>query len=155
MERMSVAEAARRLGVSPEAIRKRIKRGTIDHDQDPGGLTYVYVEVDNPVGNPSGDAVGNPDSAALISQMQARIDSLERQIEEANERDRRKDHIIMQQAQSLAAINAPQEAQEATESPESVSEGGDGGEAWETRTEPQSMDARERVSWWRRLLGKG
>lgn len=141
MERLSVAEAARRLGVSPEAIRKRIKRGTIDHDQDPGGLTHVYVEVDNPVGNPSGDAVGNPDSPALISQMQARIDSLERQLEEANTRDRENRRLLAAalEMRQLEGRGDPDRTYNAEEPPASA-EGSNRSPNWR--------------SWWRGLFGR-
>ena len=43
MERVTVAEAAARLGVKEQAIRKRIQRGTLAHDQDYDGRAYVYL----------------------------------------------------------------------------------------------------------------
>jgi IS30 family transposase len=45
LERLTVAQAAAQLGVSQDAIRKRIRRNTIDYDQDPDGRIYVYVDL--------------------------------------------------------------------------------------------------------------
>jgi hypothetical protein len=44
LERLTVAQAATRLGVTQDAIRKRISRNTIDYDQDPDGRIHVYVD---------------------------------------------------------------------------------------------------------------
>jgi DNA-binding transcriptional MerR regulator len=155
MERLTVAEAARRLGVSPEAIRKRIKRGTIDHDQDPGGLTYVYVEVDNPVGNPSGDEVANPHLERLLQNQEREIEYLRGQLDAERAAHGETRRIVAGLVQRIPELEAPpQSAQEAQDVAESASEGESGEEAWETRTGPQSMDARERVPWWRKLFPK-
>lgn len=44
MDRVTVVEAAARLGVKEQAIRKRIQRGTIAHDKDDDGRVYVYLD---------------------------------------------------------------------------------------------------------------
>lgn len=43
-DRVTVQEAAKRLGVKDDAIRKRIQRGTLEHDKDPDGRVYVYLD---------------------------------------------------------------------------------------------------------------
>jgi excisionase family DNA binding protein len=43
MERLSVSEAAERLGISKEAVRKRVQRGTLPHGKKPDGKVYVYL----------------------------------------------------------------------------------------------------------------
>ena len=42
--RMTVAEAARALGISQNAVRKRVKRGTLEHDRTPNGRLIVYLD---------------------------------------------------------------------------------------------------------------
>jgi excisionase family DNA binding protein len=42
-ERLTVAEAAERLGITKEAVRKRIHRGTIRSDKDQDGTVRVYI----------------------------------------------------------------------------------------------------------------
>ena len=44
MNRVSVAEASSRLGISQDAIYKRIKRGTIPWDKGEDDKTYVYID---------------------------------------------------------------------------------------------------------------
>src|SRR5215207_5386207 len=41
--RMTVAEAARALGISESAVRKRVKRGTLEHERTPDGRLIVYL----------------------------------------------------------------------------------------------------------------
>jgi excisionase family DNA binding protein len=43
LDRLTVAEAAEALGISQDAVRKRIARRTIAHDRAPSGRVYVYL----------------------------------------------------------------------------------------------------------------
>jgi hypothetical protein len=45
--RMSVPEAASRLGVTQSAIRKRVQRDQIPYEKDARGHTYVYLDVNH------------------------------------------------------------------------------------------------------------
>src|SRR5215208_2617365 len=45
--RLSVAEAADALGVTVDAVRSRVKRGTIAHERE-GGRVYVLLSADEP-----------------------------------------------------------------------------------------------------------
>ena len=42
-DRLTVAEAADRLGITKEAVRKRIHRGTLHADKDADGTVRVHV----------------------------------------------------------------------------------------------------------------
>src|SRR5215212_7251419 len=42
--RMTVAEAARALGISENAVRKRVKRGTLEHERTSDGRLIVYLD---------------------------------------------------------------------------------------------------------------
>ena len=42
--RVTIAEAARPLGVKEQAIMKRIQRDTLDHDKEEDGRTYMYLD---------------------------------------------------------------------------------------------------------------
>src|SRR3954467_3120177 len=44
LDRLTVAQAAERLGVTQDAVRKRIARGTIRHDRDSEGRIVVYLD---------------------------------------------------------------------------------------------------------------
>jgi excisionase family DNA binding protein len=45
MERLTVSEAAERLGISKDAVRKRTHRGTLAHGKWPDGRVYIYLDV--------------------------------------------------------------------------------------------------------------
>jgi excisionase family DNA binding protein len=138
VDRITVQEAARRLGVSEGAVRKRVARGTIPHDKGQDGRVYVHLDTGVDIGQ---DAGVDPHNSALMSQLREEISYL-------REENRRKDEIIMQQAVTMRQITA---AQEPRESPETVAEEPEGPEE-PPFTEEAQEDARPR-SWWRRFFG--
>lgn len=114
-ERLTVAQAARKLGVSPEAVRKRIKRGTIPFDHDDDGLTHVYVEVTNPT-EPSPDAEGDTVTSLLLESYRERVESLERSL--AAEREA---HSETRRIAAMLAARVPElEAETKEDPPEST-----------------------------------
>jgi len=134
---VTVPEAAELLGITAEAVRMRIKRGTL-RSQRQGGRVFVLLGQGQPTEQPT-DRPDEPN--ALISQMQGRIDSLERQLKEAAERDRENRRIIVALTSRIPAIEAPQDAQDVTEGTEPRS-GAPG---------PQEGVQRP---WWRRVFGR-
>jgi hypothetical protein len=148
ISRYTVPEAAQALGISPEAVRNRLSRGTLKSVKE-AGTVYVLLEADRtrhtgdtPIDRP-------PDTPPeLVDQMQARIDSLERQLEQAHERDRENRRIIAALTSRIPAIEAPQEAQESPEPGADMPMGSTPREASAAAQEPA-----ERVSWWRRMFG--
>jgi hypothetical protein len=140
-----VAEAAEILGISAEAVRGRIRRGTLPVERESG---TVYVLLDHPSEDrttadqprTTGD---QPDDRTdlLIAELQDRVRSLE----EANRENRR---IIAALTSRIPAIEAPQEA---TETPETVE-----GEPERAEPRPATGGAQEgaRRPWWRRVLGR-
>ncbi len=139
VDRLTVQEAARRLGVSEGAVRKRVARRTIAHDKGQDGRVYVHL----PAGVDAGQDAGvDPHSGALISQLRDEISYL-------REENRRKDEIIMQQAMTVRQLTGAQEPRGSTQTP------AEGPEREDPR--PADKDAQEgserRSSWWRRLFG--
>jgi excisionase family DNA binding protein len=134
-ERLTVAEAARRLGVSQDAVRKRIKRDTIGYVRHDDGRVYVYLD---PSETPQAtDQVGVQDRTdALIAELQDRVRSLE----EANRENRR---IIAALTQRIPEIEAPRESPTPSDSP------GPTPTPTEASGEPQEPTARP---WWRRIF---
>jgi|SRR5215211_4037609 len=76
-DRLTVSEAAEALGITRDAVYKRIERDKIRHERDADGQLYVYVEKS---GTSQRQNVQSQ-SGALTSALEARIDSLERQLE--------------------------------------------------------------------------
>jgi len=129
-DRVTVQEAARRLGVSEQAIRKRVKRRTLEHEKEEDGRVYVYLDAVE-------DDAPNPHSDPLISRLEDEIAYL-------RDESRRKDEIIMQQAITMRRLSAP-------ESPETASGAGEGKDPPEQSGGPQERSSRpERARpWWR------
>jgi excisionase family DNA binding protein len=119
-QRLTTDQAARVLGVSVDAIRKRAERGQLPHVKE-GNRLYILLD---DVATQSGDDVEGK-SGALISQMQARIDSLGWQLEQANDRDREIRRIIAaltQRIPELPGAQAPSSRPEPPEAPEQDTE---------------------------------
>jgi excisionase family DNA binding protein len=153
-QRATTKEAAEALGISVEAVRKRIERGQLEHERVDGRV-YVYLDEDRTVSGPDVEV----ESTALISEMLARIELLERQLEQANERDRENRRLL---AAALERIPPQLEApQEPTEAPERAPEHHDahmprsGTEAPHAARERPFTEEAETAAprpWWRRLF---
>jgi hypothetical protein len=107
LDRLTIQEAARRLGISEGAVRKRVTRNTLRHDKAPDGRVFVYLDggVDEGVDD-------NKD--ALIAQLRDEVAYL-------REESRRKDEIIMQQATTVRQLTAGS-SPEPSEAPKTVEE---------------------------------
>jgi len=139
VQRLSVAEAAKVLGISQQAVHGRIKRETIEHDIGEDGKIYVYVE-DNGVDSGVGNHVVND----YITSLKSEIESLKRDREVWQEEARRKDTIIMALTNRIPELEATPEAPpDATESVVTDSD-----------TESRGVVSQEgqNRSWWRRIF---
>jgi hypothetical protein len=121
VDRLTIQEAARRLGISEGAVRKRVTRKTLEHGKEDDGRVYVYLDAGGRQGVDDGQDEGvDPNSNALISRLEDEVAYL-------REENRRKDEIIMQQAMTMRQLSAPS-PQEALEDAETVEEATDGAE---------------------------
>jgi hypothetical protein len=134
--RFTVAQAADALGISAEAVRMRVRRGTLQSEHAEGSV-YVLLNADQTqhVGDASTDRTD-----LLISELQDRVRSLE----EANRENRR---IIAALTSRIPAIEAPQEPTEASETV------GQGPEGAEPRSAAPGAQEAVRRPWWRRVFG--
>jgi hypothetical protein len=119
--RFTVPEAAQVLGISPEAVRTRLSRGTLESVRD-GGRVFVLLDRDLT----SSDTDVTHDQTVLVDTLRDQIDTLKRQLEQANERDRENRRIIaaltsripeLPPAADSAAAEAPQAPTGGTEQP--------------------------------------
>jgi predicted ArsR family transcriptional regulator len=88
-QRLTVAEASEVLGITVEAVRGRIKRGTLEHERD-SGTVYVLLPADQPTDRPRPDIDQSTyrlqsDSSALISAKDETIATLREQLEAARQ----------------------------------------------------------------------
>lgn len=156
VKRVTVNEAADILGISVEAVRGRIKRGTLRHERSENAV-YVLLEGDQaPSGRDQSTASNQPDDdqMTLVNSLQDQVSYLRGQLQAERDAHGETRRIVAGLVQRIPELEAPpQSAQGAESVAESASEGADRGEAWETRTEPQSAGEQERVPWWRRIFG--
>jgi excisionase family DNA binding protein len=160
-DRVTIQEAARRLGVKEDAIRKRIQRGTLRHEKTHEGRVFVWVDASQDATQDTAWDTDQPssDTTALISAKDETIATLreqlasERQALEA-ERDAHAEsrRLLLQALQKIPdAIEPPQEPpQEPSEAPETAREGSGRVGHQPSLEEPQR--ALERP-WWRRMFG--
>ncbi len=143
VDRLTIQDAARRLGVSEGAVRKRVTRGTLEHEKEDDGRIYIYLDAGDRRGADVGQDTGvDPNNNALISQLRDEVAYL-------RDENRRKDEIIMQQAMTMRQLTAAP-AQEPTEAAETVGEEPERAEPLSDRVEAQE-DVRR--PWWRRVFG--
>ena len=146
-----------------DAVRKRVQRGTIEHEKDQAGRVRIILDSPDDTStlqDESPDTTRQPDALIAakdetIEEQRARIAYLERQVEEEREARRRADTILAQlsaanaeQARTIRAIEAPQEAADAAETVEQEPQGG--------QPRPAAPGAQEGVQrpWWRRVFGR-
>src|SRR5215210_4093743 len=86
--RVTQREAAEVLGVSVEAIRKRIKRGTLPSEKGEDGRRYVYLDDAPDATHPQAEDEAPGFQAPLIEAKDETIRLLREQLEQAHERDR-------------------------------------------------------------------
>jgi chromosome segregation ATPase len=137
--RLTVPQAAEVLGVTVDAVRGRIRRGTLDSERESGTVYVFLAHTEADRRGPSADQSEHTDqpqsdSATLISAKDETIAALQAQLEEANERDRENRRIIAALTSRIPAIEAPSEA-EASEEAETVEEAQDDLGAERTRRE--------------------
>ena len=151
--RVTIQEAAERLGVKETAIRKRVERGTLEKEKGEDGRVYVFVDAPPAEERDTSNDAGYDESHlagydALIKSQQERIEDLREQLSaerRANEENRR---IIAALTQRVPELEPPQER------PGGPPSAGAGSSREETPPAGEgSQDGPEQVSWWRRVLG--
>lgn len=70
---MTIQEAARRLGISEGAVRKRVTRNTLRHDKAPDGRVFVYLDAADPGVDGGVDEGVDASPNALIAQLRDEI----------------------------------------------------------------------------------
>ncbi len=144
--RASVYEAAEVMGVTVDAIRKRISRRTIPHERDEDGRVWVLLDNDQDAASNVHDTDQPPsDSTALISEMRGRIEDLRDQLEAERQGHAEARRLLMAALERIPpALEAPGGAETVEEAPEAEPRPATGG----------AQGTAERRPWWRRVLGR-
>ena len=154
----TVIEAAKVLGVGTDAVRKRVARGTVEHERVDD---TVYVWLDNgTTGRRDGGT--NGDGAELLDAYRDQLDAYKDQVgylrsqldqeRRANAENRRLLAALIQRVPELEAGADPPATSEAYEDGAQGPANGAGGPA-PTASDVGAQNGSERVSWWRRVFG--
>ena len=145
LDKLTVAQAADRLGVTQDAVRKRIARGTIRHEKGYEGRIFVYLDTferESKTVQDNGQDVGSKtvsdaDQDKYTRSLEDQVDFLRRELE-------RKDTIIMSLTQRIPELEA---------SPEPREGHGTASEEVAKSTAPQEQqNPSERRSWMHRFF---
>ena len=137
--RVTVGEAAELLGISKDAVRMRVRRGTLRHEKTEGRM-HVWVDTDQGADQ---NAVHPGVPRELVEELRDRVRFLEGQLEQANERDRENRRIVAALTSRIPELEAPGAPETAEEEPERVEPRPDA---------PGAQEAAQRP-WWRRVFG--
>lgn len=155
-QRYSIRDAAKALGLTEEAVRQRVKRGTLDSIKV-GGSLFVLLDTDTssdmsddreqPVREGASDTSSglSNDTSRLVENLEGEVAHLRRQIEQANERDRENRRIIAALTTRIPELPPAREHNDSSDesgSPMSPPEGEGNGTAVYNEQEPA-----QRRSW--------
>ena len=148
--RVSVREAAERLGTTVDAIRKRVQQDTITHEKDSDGRVWIFLDTDRTRQDTDRDMAGHRqdhEPSALISAKDEIISTLREQLQAERQAHAEARRLLAAALERIPAIEAPQEPPEDAETVEEAPERAEphsGGE--EARDELDTERARREMA---------
>src|SRR5215217_8966883 len=124
-QRLDLRDAADVLGLTVDAVRKRVKRGTLESERASDGRLYVFLDVD-------------PDAGAPRSDTDRLIFTLEEQLRLEREAHAEARRLLAAALERIPALEPP-------DTPEAPSE-----PVPSTERPPERETPAERAPWWRR-----
>jgi hypothetical protein len=165
--RATVSEAAEALGISVEAVRGRIKRGTIGHERE-GDRVFVLLDADRTATSHDQDDAHAGDRSELVALLRDQLEDLRSDRDAWREQARRSDYLLgsaMERTRELEGrlreleVAEPQSDREGQEVPQDApteargsDERGGAGEGGGGNV-PLGPQAGARRPWWRRVFG--
>jgi hypothetical protein len=161
ISRLTVPEAARALGISPEAVRNRLSRGTLNSDKE-DGTVYVLLPADKvrhtddrsryttdkPISTSQHTDDRSTDipvnSAPLISAKDETIRVLSEQLEAERTASAELRRIVAGLVQRVPELETTTETRESREAASDAPGRG---------TSQKDDDSQEKPSWWQRFFG--
>jgi excisionase family DNA binding protein len=147
--RLSVTEAADALGITVDAVRSRVKRGTIDHVRV-GARVYVLLGDDEPRPGRDQHTDQRTDQGATTPEDRSAelIATLREQLQAERQAHAEARRLLAAALERIPATEAPSDERE---SPRTVEEEPDRAEPHAATGEVQ--EGAQRWSWWRRMFG--
>jgi hypothetical protein len=145
--RVSIREAAEMLDVTTDAIRARLRRGTLRKEIGPKGETIVVLDTDTipPVGDTTQhDTDTTHPTADYVAAVEKQVEILRAELAARNQELSEMRRLLAGALERIPAIEAPPDTpSEPRESPQRVSE-----ESVKGEVSPEQ----EKRSWWQRLF---
>jgi hypothetical protein len=151
VSRLRVPEAAQALGISPEAVRNRLSRGTLNSERE-RGTVFVLLEADRVrhTGDiPSDRPADMSHEAPLIEEMREHLEDLRTQLEAERQAHSEARRLLAAALERIPAIEAPA-SPEPSEAPTTATEQPGSAEPQTPREGAQEGAGRP---WWRRVFG--
>jgi DNA-directed RNA polymerase specialized sigma24 family protein len=132
MQEVTIAEAAKRLGMSIDSIRRRIAKEELKAHKvpSPHGEIYMIELPDDIAAPPAAEDKDKEDNPVALEAMRKTIAILENELE-ARRREVQELHVLLQQAQKQLPP----------------------GKTEEKPAETVKEEAPKKVSWWQRMFG--
>ena len=143
-QRVEIGEAARRLGITTDGVRKRLKRGQLRGGKTGDGRWYVIFEAEStPVLDSESDLDNEPDpSSMIVDRLLDKLDERDRQLDE---RDRRIETLERERFELAGRLGYFQaQVEEARERIRLL----------EAPRETPKVEKLKGRAWWEKLLGR-
>jgi hypothetical protein len=158
--RVTIKEAAARLGVTEAAIRKRIQRGSLDKEMGSDGRVYVYLDLSQDKSHPESQVHRDPAVEELVEELRDRVAFLERSLERRSIEAERYQQIVAGLTQTnnqlsarVLQLEAPVEPPASTESREvGVQRHAEAAPPAPGRGGAEAQNGAQRP-WWKRMFG--
>jgi hypothetical protein len=159
--RVTIKEAAVRLGVTEAAVRKRIQRGSLDKEMGSDGRVYVYLDLSQDKSHPESQVHRDPAVEELVEELRDRVAFLERSLERRSIEAERYQQIVAGLTQTnnqlsarVLELEAPVEPPASTESREVGAQrhAEDASTPAPGRGDAEAQSDAQRP-WWKRIFG--
>ncbi|MDP9425478.1 MAG: helix-turn-helix domain-containing protein [Actinomycetota bacterium] len=150
---MTVKEAAALLGITPDAVRSKLRRGKLRRAEAPDGTVLVVLDGDSPDGQ-NGHLDGHQ-TVAYIDVLKSHIDLLERELAEWKAEARRKDHLLAAALERIPSsqLESPRDEPRAPEGAcQDAGRVEERDETAEAQTATQEPEETARRPWWARIF---
>jgi hypothetical protein len=154
---VSVYQAAEVMGVTVDAIRKRVSRGTIAHERTEDGRVWVILDIDQDAASKVQDTdQPQSDVTTLISAKDETIATLREQLEDLRqERDEwREQARVTDRLLSAALERIPPQLEAPSEERESPQTLEEEPERVESSSATEGSQEGVQRPWWRRVFGR-
>jgi hypothetical protein len=158
--RVTIREAAAKLGVTEAAIRKRIQRGSLGKELGKDGRVYVYLDLSQDMSHSESQVHRDPLVEELVAELRDRVTFLERSLEQRSVEAERYQQIVAGLTQSNNQLTARLRELEAPERPQKPHDEPEGAEPRSNTEGPHAAPERPlageepvRRSWWRTFFG--